>query len=123
MRSGKLITIIFIAFMVVIALLGLIFGARAFAKQQSDKQEKQAQSEIIERACYELDEPSDGAEIELLMTEDIPWSAYRSYSYVLTCNGRRYLVGVLRNGEEIHYVDVEEDITDRDDFGTQTIRG
>ena len=121
--SSKIITTLFIVFLAVILLIALVCGGREFARQQTEKQEKQAQREIIERACYELDEPSEGAEIELLMTEDIPWSAYRGYDYVLTCNGRRYLVGVLRNGTEIHYVDVEEDITDRDDFGTHTVRG
>lgn len=123
MRSGKLITIIFIASMALIVLLCVLFGARAFEEQQREKAEKKVQSEIIERACRELDEPSDGAEIELLMTEDIPWSEYMCYCYVLTCNGRRYLVGVLRNEKEIHSVDVEEDITDRYDFIKQTIRG
>lgn len=121
--GSKIITTLFIVFLAVILFIALVCGGREFARQQTDKQEKQAQSEIIERACYELDEPSEGAKIELLMTEDIPWSAYRNYSYVLTCNGRRYLVGVLRNEREIHFVDVEEDITERDDFGTQTIRG
>lgn len=128
--GSKIITTLFIVFLAVILLIARVCGGREFARQQTDKQEKQAQSEIIERACEEINEEEEWgtadpktAELQYLFKESAPWMEWDCYLYVLETNGRKYLVGVQRDATKIHFVDVEEDITGRSDYGTVTIRG
>lgn len=69
-------------------------------------------SEIIERACKELEVDGTGAELKLLYVDSAKWIDGEINGYILTLkDGTKYLVGVIENNGKIELVDVIEKVT------------
>lgn len=96
----KLICILIIVAMAVFVLYGC-----------SVDPEKALEKEITNSALYELEISADTkSELKLLTKEEVVFSDWDYYQYELKVNGKTYVVGVLRNDVEIHFVDVEVEI-------------
>lgn len=62
---------------------------------------------VIEDACKELEVSSDGATLELVYTEYVPWLECNVYNYILTlADGSKWFVGAKEN-EDGFDADVE----------------
>lgn len=69
-------------------------------------------SEIIERACKELEVDGTGAELKLFYVDSAKWIDGEINGYILTLkDGTKYLVGVIENNGKIELVDVIEEVT------------
>lgn len=69
-------------------------------------------SEIIERACKELEVDETGAELKLLYVDSAKWIDGEINGYILTLkDGTKYLVDVIENNGRIELVDVIEKVT------------
>ena len=72
--------------------------------------ERTLESEIVTKACQELDIQEENAVLTLVSSEPIPWNDGDAYCYILTNNDKKYLVGVRRDKDTIYFVDVEKEI-------------
>lgn len=130
-KISKFVVFVMLVFMLMIgfAVCMGVLGDRI--KKKEAQAEALIEKEIVVMACeeingepsWEVEADSEYASLTLLFKESIPWSEWDCYEYVLKVDGHRFTVGVQRNEKEIHFVDVEEDITGRSDYGTVTIRG
>ena len=72
--------------------------------------ERTLESEIVTKACQEMDIQEENAVLTLVSSEPIPWNDGDAYYYILTNNDKKYLVGVRRSVNKVYDVDVEKEI-------------
>ncbi len=64
---------------------------------------------IIEYALADID--AEGyATLYFVGIKEVPWSDYDEATYILTVNGKMYTVGVQEKGDEVHFVDVIDEL-------------
>lgn len=96
-------------FLLIIAMVSLLFMMTACNQSQEPTEEELAQQQIIELALADLGESGE-ATLEWLFSEVVPWIDYDCVYYKMTVNGKSYLVATQENSDEIHFVDVIEEI-------------
>lgn len=93
---------------IIIAALAVLLPACSSEVEVSKKEQT-----IIEYALADLDEEGE-ATLELVSIKSVPWLDWYCADYILTVNGKSYRVGVQEKGDEVHFVDVIEDIFQND---------
>jgi hypothetical protein len=112
-------TIIITTVLVVITLIACRTGCGLLDVLEDAGKEIDLEQEIIARACEEMEISSEGATLQLLWSEPIPWNEGDGYCYIMTAADKHYLVGVRRDKTTIFYVDVESEINFPEDWGIE----
>ena len=120
MKKTIIITILGV---VIVTLLACLTACSFFDVLEDAGKEVELEQEIIARACEEMEISSDGAALQFIFSETIPWAEGDAYCYALTVAGKCYLVGVRRDKTTIYYVDVESEITVPEDWGIEEDKG
>lgn len=92
---------------VIIATIALLLPACSSNEPQAAVNPKT--QTIIEYALADIDETGD-ATLYFVGIEEVPWSDYDEATYIMTVNGRMYTVGVQERGDEVHFVDVIDEL-------------
>lgn len=72
----------------------------------TDTHEREMEIEIINRALNELGIQSNNVRLEFISVDYPEWLEWEYWVYVMRVDDKAYEVDVLRNKDEIHYVDV-----------------
>lgn len=96
---------------VIVTLIACLSACSFSGHVEDADKEVELEQEIIARACEEMETSSDGATLQYIFSEPIPWAEGDAYCYALTAAGKCYLVGVRRDKTTIYYVDVESELT------------
>ena len=108
MKNKKSILYLTSVFIVVLAMLAvLIYYGIQLDKKISERQMVSQGNEIISAALAELGMEGMNAKLYFVSAESVDWLDYDCESYILVVDDRCFLVGVQRNGEDIHSIDVE----------------
>ena len=89
---------------IIIAVLAVPLPACSSEEEVSSKEQT-----IIEYALADLDEEGE-ATLELVSIKSVPWLDWDCADYILSVNGKSYRVNVQEKGDEVHFVDVIEEI-------------
>lgn len=75
-----------------------------------DNHEREMEVQIINKALEEINTKSNNVRLELISTDNPAWLEWEVWYYIMWVDNRAYEVDVLRNKNEIHYVDVIREI-------------
>ena len=75
-----------------------------------DTHEREMEVQIINKALEEINTKSNNVRLELISTDNPAWLEWEVWYYIMWVDNRAYEVDVLRNKNEIHYVDVIREI-------------
>lgn len=94
----------------IILMLVIVAIAVMFTACQKPQEQPTFEQRVIEDACKELNVDTQGASIELVSSEFVPWLDCDVNNYILTlADGTQWLVGARENADGF-YCDVEEQL-------------
>lgn len=94
----------------IITLLIIVAIAGLCACNKTEPKQDKLEPEIAQKVLEDLETIGDYT-MELISVEDVPWAGWDCWNYLFEINGKTYLVGVLRDEYDWHYVDVDCELT------------
>lgn len=95
-----------IAIAIVIVAVICVLASIYISKVEAEHKEQHLQEQIIELANQEIEIKGENPTLELIVIDEVGWAKYKCYTYNIITTTHKYRVGVMRNKNEIHFVDV-----------------